>query len=173
MNPRFSSLERYGWIVQGRASTLPPQVLPPAPLSRLDRVPDSLVAFLSEIDACYSHDEKVWLLTHQDYLKTGDDFAWDFIETKLSLASAEGDSEWESEIRAFWKDRLPIAFNCRGDYSYLALRRTGVVEIGTAPELEESTVLVASYDAFWDLASGQVAPSGAQEKLFLEHWLQR
>ena len=82
-------------------------------------------------------DGKAWFLSTNDYFGKSDlAFSWNEFE-KISLDSAEGDTEWQQEIIKFLGRYLPVFLSVRNGYSFYAIDTqslNGTVVYGIAPE---------------------------------------
>jgi hypothetical protein len=120
---------------------------PRLPLTGRVREFPAIHDFASHVQQCAAPGEQVWFLGSEAFLDTSGE-GWDFLETQVSLPSAEGDADWTAQVRAFWNAHLPFALSVRGDYAYLAVDRAGRVWEGRAPELEEPALVAESLEAF-------------------------
>lgn len=67
----------------------------------------------------------------------------------VSLEGAEGDAEWENEIKEFWDNHLPIIMSVKCGYSYYAISmKNGSIVQGAEPEFEECEVIAGSFEEF-------------------------
>lgn len=98
-----------------------------------------------------SSDETMWFLCAEDFDIQGDKaFQWNEWEL-ISLTSAEGDTKWQSEIREFWDNHLPIIMSVKGEYSYYAIAiKDGSIVHGAEPEFEECEIVAASFMDFME-----------------------
>jgi hypothetical protein len=167
----LGSLERLGWKVERNAG---PVALPAHIRKRYPDVPGAVSEFLTKLKTCEREDERVWLLTPQDYAgKDGADFPWDAIERQelqLEYEDAPDDS------RAFWDAHLPIMLSVEDPYVVLsvvvdkAARNYGAVVRSEDPDFHETDTVAASFEAFLALIAGATAEgpvAGALEDLLL------
>jgi len=106
--------------------------------SRYSDLPSDLKEFLSSFKSIESPDGKEWFLSAYDFQqKLGTDFSSDEFE-KMSLNAAQGDPEWQKEIRGFWDKHLPFYMSVKNGYEYMAINlKTGKFVRGSGPEFEE------------------------------------
>jgi hypothetical protein len=93
--------------------------------------------------------EDSWFLGLRDFDGRSDSaFSWDDFE-RQSLEAAEGDEDWQEEIRHHWDEVLPVALSVRSGYSYLGLRLGlidfGAVVLGREPDFEAAVVIAPSF----------------------------
>ncbi len=107
-------------------------------------------------DVCRS-DEKLWLLTVQDFCgETNSMFAWNEWELQ-SIEAAEDDDDWIKQIRSFWDRHLPLAHSVEDGYAYFALKPDHSIVFGREPEFEETEPVAAIFSQFLEgLADGTV-----------------
>lgn len=159
---QVTELARTGWTIEWADS---PVSLPKAILDRYPRLPDSISAFLCSLRVATNADETAWLLCGSDYAGvSAAAFRWNEFEL-LALAAAEGDSDWQREIRSFWDRHFPIVLSVKKGYAYFALRLDGPdggsVVHGYEPEFEETEVVASSFSEFLlAVARGALEDSG-------------
>ncbi|MBC8141783.1 MAG: hypothetical protein H7Y38_10135 [Armatimonadetes bacterium] len=96
-----------------------PQAVPLPLANRYADVPDDYRLFLSWVKTCASPRGTDWFLTLPEFAGEADNrFAWNEWE-RQSIASFEGNVEWEQATRTFWDTHLPV-FLSAGMYSYVA-----------------------------------------------------
>jgi len=125
--------------------------LPEVVKSRYANVPEQWQEFVQKVRCMVSVDETTWFLGAEDFELQGDKaFRWNEWEL-MSLEWAEGDTEWEKEIKNFWDGHLPIVMSVRNGYSYYAIcMKDGSVVRGSEPEFEECEVVADSFMNFVD-----------------------
>ena len=123
--------------------------LPEAITNRYTNIPKLWLEFIANVKYMVSPDETVWFLSAGDFDIQGDKaFQWNEWEL-ISLESADGDIEWESEIKKFWSNHLPIVMSVKGGYSYYAISmQDGSIVQGCEPEFEECEFVAHSFAAF-------------------------
>ena len=152
-------LVEMGWRVQ-----LGP---PTAPLRGAVLACPGVLAFAMRVRACESPSGQAWFFGSEEYLdQTGE--GWNFLETQVSLPSAEGDDAWAASIRRFWSGHVPFALSARGDYAYLAIDADQRIWTGTAPELEDARLVATNIDEFVQMLERQ---AGAKAGPLFEDWL--
>lgn len=117
--------------------------------TRYTNIPKEWLEFIKTVKSMMNAEETVWFLCADDYeMQSEDAFQWNEWE-RISLESAMGDNEWESRIRAFWDEHLPIIMSVKGGYSYYAVSmKDGMVVRGAEPEFEECEAVAASFTEF-------------------------
>ncbi len=121
---------------------------------RYKSIPHDLKYLLSNLGHCISPDEKTWFLTKGEIEGESESaFSWNEIE-KMSLETAEGDSEWTEQIKEFWDCNIPFVLSVRDGYSYYALQLKSdgyCVVHGCEPEFEEVKIIAESIIEFLNL----------------------
>lgn len=117
--------------------------------ARYTNIPKQWLEFIKTVKCMMNAEETIWFLCANDYeIQSEDAFQWNEWE-KLSLESADGDTEWESRIKAFWDDHLPIIMSVKGGYFYYAVSmKDGAVVRGAESEFEECEAAAASFTEF-------------------------
>ena len=138
MHDSTKALVTKGWTVVARPKHR--FALPSDLANRYRTLPDEVLAILSGIDCCIAPDEKAWLNCQPEFDGTSDsEFKWNEFEC-MSLEAAEGDKDFEREIRAFWDSHIPVYMSVRDGYSYVAVctkgDSVGKLFEGCEPEFE-------------------------------------
>lgn len=119
--------------------------------SRFKKLPNEYVAFLSAVAKCVTPNEATWFVCEDDFNHKSDTaFKWNEFEL-LSLEAAAGDSDWQSEITAWWDHYLPIVISVDGGYSFYAMdltRDRGAIVRGYEPEFEEVERVANTFEEF-------------------------
>lgn len=123
--------------------------LPATIATRYTNIPKQWLEFIETVKYMMNSDETMWFLCANDFdMQSDEAFQWNEWE-KISLESAKGDKEWESEIKSFWDNHLPIIMSVKGHYSYYAVSmEDGSVVKGAEPEFEECEVVATSFIEF-------------------------
>ena len=98
--------------------------------------------------------ETTWFLCLDDFERQDEDsFRWNEWELiSLQAAIDDQDTEWQSSIKAFWDNHLPICLSVKGGYGYYAIRLSdGAVVHGTEPEFEETREAAPSFGQFLEM----------------------
>lgn len=123
-------------------------------LKQYKNIPLSFLEFLEHFNSITSQDETTWFICADDYNgKNEDAFRWNEFEL-MSLEAAEGDEEWEKEIKEWWKYKLPILLSVKDRYSFYAIDlidNSGSIVRGEEPEFEEAYIVANSFDEFLDM----------------------
>ncbi len=125
--------------------------LPEAITNRYGNISDEWMEFIHNISCMISPDETTWFLCAEDFAREGEAaFRWNEWEC-ISLESADGDTEWQNEIKDFWNYHLPIVMSVKDGYSYYAIAiKDGAVVYGTEPEFEECEIVAGSFVDFME-----------------------
>lgn len=145
---RFAAyMQANGWRVAWNETE--GEHLPETIKTRYGKLPEQWLDFIACVKCMISSDETVWFLCAEHFTGTGDAaFQWNEWE-RISLASAENDTQWESEIKKFWNEHLPIVMSVKNGYSYYAIAvKDGSVVYGEEPEFEECRKVADSFADF-------------------------
>lgn len=117
--------------------------------ARYKHIPKQWMEFIETVQCMMNAEETVWFLCANDFETQSDGaFQWNEWE-KIGLESAANDKEWESRIKTFWDNHLPIVMSVKGCYSYYAISmKDGSVVQGAEPEFEECEIIAPSFIAF-------------------------
>ena len=146
------ALRRQGWTVSGEDAA--PRQLPLCVSGRYHNPPAEWMEFLNCVRSCVSPGETTWFLCLDDFERQDEDsFRWNEWELiSLQAAIDDQDMEWQSSIKAFWDNHLPICLSVKGGYGYYAIRLSdGVVVHGTEPEFEETREAAPSFGQFLEM----------------------
>ena len=159
----IANLVSAGWSFD---PTTPPDIALPRALGDAS---ETLVAWMSSFSELSSPDDAVWFLGRGDYVaRSGEGFAWNAFE-RISSEAAETNQE-ANEVADFWNAHCPILLSVRGAYSYLAVRRDGVIVHGAEPEFEDATAVAPSFEALLDsIARGPADGQEPVERLVFGH----
>lgn len=147
-----TALRRQGWTVSGEDAA--PRQLPLCVSGRYHNPPAEWVEFLNCVRSCVSPGETTWFLCLGDFERQDEDsFRWNEWELiSLQAAIDDQDTEWQSSIKTFWDNHLPICLSVKGGYGYYAIRLSdGVVVHGTEPEFEETREAAPSFGQFLEM----------------------
>lgn len=147
-----AALRRQGWTVSGEDAA--PRQIPLCVSGRYHNPPAEWVEFLNCVRSCVSPGETTWFLCLDDFERQDEDsFRWNEWELiSLQAAIDDQDTEWQSSIKAFWDNHLPICLSVKGGYGYYAIRLSdGVVVHGTEPEFEETREAAPSFVQFLEM----------------------
>lgn len=110
-------------------------------------LPQQWLDFISTVKSIKNNDDTTWFLCKDDFdVQEEDAFQWNEWEL-VSLESAEGDGERETEINKFWNNHLPIIMSVKGSYSYYAISiKNGSIVQGAEPEFEECEIVANSFE---------------------------
>ena len=147
-----TALRQQGWTVSGEDAA--PRQLPLCVSGRYHNPPAEWVEFLSCVRSCVSPGETTWFLCLDDFERQDEDsFRWNEWELiSLQAAMDDQDTEWQSSIKAFWDNHLPICLSVKGGYGYYAIRLSdGAVVHGTEPEFEETREAAPSFGQFLEM----------------------
>jgi len=150
INSFCDALEKNGWLIK---KTNPNTSGLPECISRYHNIPTEYIRFLSGIRSCTSSDETVWMLGTEDFCMQGEDVfkSNEFEVISLQAAADAGDQEWETRIKDFWNQHLPVCLSVKEGYSYYAVcMNDGTVVHGAEPEFEETTNAAASFREFME-----------------------
>lgn len=145
-----------GWRVEPAGEN---RGLPKAVSERYVHIPSDWIDFIQSFKVCINGENNLYFLLPEDF----DDevpesaFRWNEFEL-ISLESAAGDGKWQTDIRAFWDNCLPVVMSVAGDYHYYAIGiKTGEIFDGWAPEFEEIEIVAASFTDFIEnIISGKI-----------------
>ena len=149
----LSVLRQSGWKVT--ASPDAEFILPDEISQRYPSVPREILAFLSCLQLCTNPDETAWFLTRSDFEGAGGSaFRWNEFEC-MSLDAADGDPQWQSDIRSFWDSHFPFMLSVKSGYAYFAVcltpEKLGTVVSGCEPEFEEASEVSTSFAEFQEV----------------------
>lgn len=147
-----AALRRQGWTVSGEDAA--PRQLPLCVSGRYHNPPAEWMEFLNCVRSCVSPGETTWFLCLDDFERQDEvSFRWNEWELiSLQAAIDDQDTEWQSSIKAFWDNHLPICLSVKGGYGYYAIRLSdGVVVHGTEPEFEETREAAPSFGQFLEM----------------------
>lgn len=147
-----TALRQQGWTVSGEDAA--PRQLPLCVSGRYHNPPAEWVEFLNCVRSCVSPGETTWFLCLDDFERQDEDsFRWNEWELiSLQAAMDDQDTEWQSSIKAFWGNHLPICLSVKGGYGYYAIRLSdGAVVHGTEPEFEETWEAAPSFGQFLEM----------------------
>ena len=147
-----TALRQQGWTVSGEDAA--PRQLPLCVSGRYHNPPAEWVEFLNCVRSCVSPGETTWFLCLDDFERQDEDsFRWNEWELiSLQAAMDDQDTEWQSSIKAFWSNHLPICLSVKGGYGYYAIRLSdGAVVHGTEPEFEETWEAAPSFGQFLEM----------------------
>lgn len=147
-----AALRRQGWTVSGEDAA--PRQLPLCVSGRYHNPPAEWMEFLNCVRSCVSPGETTWFLCLDDFERQDEvSFRWNEWELiSLQAAIDDQDTEWQSSIKAFWDNHLPICLSVKGGYGYYAIRLSdGVVIHGTEPEFEETREAAPSFGQFLEM----------------------
>lgn len=124
-------------------------------LNRYNNLPDAYVAFLECFESVSNNDDTEWFLCEKDFKSEAEDeaFRWNEFEM-LSLEAAEGDDEWQTEIKSWWSTKLPIVMSVKNGYLFYAIdteNDSGIIVKGQDPEFEEVCIVADSFEDFIDM----------------------
>lgn len=130
--------------------------LPKEIIERYKNLPNDWLDFAQYFEDCVNGDSNIWFLCSYNF-EDDSAFRWNEFEL-ISLEAAEGDEDWQADIREFWNNYLPIAMSVGGDYHYYAIcTKTGEVFEGWEPEFEEPEICAASFtDFITRIISGEI-----------------
>lgn len=130
--------------------------LPKKIIERYKKLPKDWLDFAQYFEDCVNGDNNIWFLCPYNF-EDDSAFRWNEFEL-ISLEAAEGDEDWQADIREFWDNYLPIAMSVGGDYHYYAIcTKTGEVFEGWDPEFEEPEICTASFtDFITRIISGEI-----------------
>ena len=149
----IDKLESKGWNVQ--RNQVDADYSQNEVAGKLDKSPVELKQFINSFNLLANPEDNIWFLSLQDYLKenNGDGFAWNEFELQ-SLEAAE-DEEEIAAIKAFWNAHLPFMLSVKNGYAYCAVVLDGAdkgkIVIGNEPMYEETTVVAAVLNEFFDV----------------------
>ena len=141
----LSSLSASNWRLK------PARSAPPCH-ERLNLLPAELRALLTAFDWVTNQDETRWLITAKIFAnREMDGFNWNEFEL-ISLAAAEDDQAWSSEVIEFWRGHVPILMSVKGHYEYVAYccegPNCGNYVLGFEPEFEEAETIATNFSEF-------------------------
>lgn len=119
-------------------------------LKEYKKLPKEFFDFLKIYKSILSKDELTWFLCLDEYNEKSE-YAYKWNEFELiSLEAASGDEDWETEIKNWWKNRLPIIMSVKDGYSFYAIDmlNNNCIVKGEEPEFEETTVVANSFNEF-------------------------
>lgn len=136
-----------GWKVQ--VSENPKNFLPQAIKERYTNIPQSWLDFIGTVRSAINNDGTIWFLCKNDFeVQSEGSFRWNEWEI-ISLESAENDVVWETEIKQFWTNHLPIIMSVKNGYSYYAISmENGSIVHGAEPEFEACNIVANSFEEF-------------------------
>ena len=139
-------MEECGWKIEMKEKR---EDLPETVKSRYKHVPEIWSELITTVQSMISSDETTWFLCKDDYDPQKDKaFQWNEWEL-LSLEGIENDAEWESEIKEFWNQHLPMILSVKDGYSYYAISmENGSIVKGSEPEFEECEWVADSFEDF-------------------------
>ena len=147
MKEFLTYMKERGWVVElnEKRENFLPQVIE----ERYINLPQQWLDFISAVKSLANGDDTSWFLCIDDFdVQKEHSFRWNEWEI-ISLESAEGDMEWESEIKEFWNIHLPIIMSVKDGYSYYAISmENGSVVYGSEPEFEECKIVANSFEDF-------------------------
>ena len=150
----IDQLGAVGWTVRRNAFPIP---VPQKVSDRYGWLPVEITDFIGSLALAVSQSERSWFVTSDELLEATDSaFKWNQWELD-SLIAAEGDDEWQRNIRAFWDDCFPLVISVDGDYSFVGIQRRShghMIVGGREPEFEETEVVA---DGIAGLVMGIVA----------------
>jgi len=150
-------MKEHGWQIEWQETRDEP--LPAAITDRYRSIPKEWLDFLDRVRDLASPDDTVWFLCAKDFAAHNDvAFPWNEWE-RLSLESAEGDPDWQAEIRRFWNGHLPVVMSVKDGYSYYAIdMEDGSIVHGAEPEFEECETVAVSFSDFMEkIIKGELA----------------
>ena len=124
--------------------------LPKAVTERYKFIPAEWIDFIGCFNVCINAENNLYFQLAEDFEEQADNsgFRWNEFEL-ISLDAAEGDENWQADIREFWDNYIPVVMSVEGDYHYYAIGiKTGEVFDGWAPEFEEPEIVAAGFEDF-------------------------
>lgn len=140
-------MKEQGWNIElneGRETHLPKVIE-----EKYTNLPQQWLDFFITVKSIVNNDDTTWFLCNGDFdVQEEDAFRWNEWEL-VSLESAEGDVEWENEIKEFWNNHFPIIMSVKDGYSYYAISiKSGSIVQGEEPEFEECEIVADSFEEF-------------------------
>ncbi len=69
------------------------------------------------------------------------------------MSAANGDIDWQDDIRAFWDEHFPLLLSVKSGYSYVAIRKDFAIVFGEEPEFEETVKIADDFSEFLRMIS--------------------
>lgn len=152
----FEWAKNSGWNVERSDEK---QELPKVFLERYKYIPGDWIDFIQCFKLIANGADNIWFLLPEDFEDRADDEGFRRNEFELiSLEAAKDDEEWQSEIRAFWDNYIPVVMSVADGYHYYAIGvRTGEIFEGREPEFDEVEIAAPSFTDFIELiVSGKI-----------------
>lgn len=146
----FKWAEDNGWNVErsDEARELPKNIT-----ERYKFIPRDWIDFVQCFKLISNAADNIWFLLSEYFADRADNegFRWNEFEL-ISFEAASGDEKWQSEIRGFWDNYIPVVMSVAGDYHYYATGiRTGEIFEGWEPEFEDIGMTAPSFTDFIEL----------------------
>lgn len=152
----FEWAKKSGWNIERSDEALE---LPKNITERYKFIPRDWIDFIKHFKVSANGANNIWFQLPGDFedRPNSEGFRRNEFEF-ISLEAAEDDEDWQSEIRAFWDNYIPVVMSVADGYHYYAIGvRTGEVFEGREPEFEEIEIVAPSFSDFIELiVSGKI-----------------
>lgn len=131
--------------------------LPKSIIERYEFIPRDWLDFIRCFKVCVNGADNIWFNLTNDFEDSDNAFQWNEFE-RISLEAAAGDDNWQSDIRGFWDNYLPVVMSVGGGYHYYAICiKTGEIFEGRDPEFEETEICAMNFTDFIEkIVSGKI-----------------